>query len=126
MEKRKIAPEEQFLLLSTIFCYPMLDFYIKTWIRFSPRDKWLFEITKVEITRVDCINRNREYVQTVAFDMKYFEISVSWIARVTVIRTFIVVCAQLLLQHALNVKINRIYDGVEAETRKSQASFQII
>ena len=23
-------------------------------------------------------------------------------------------------------KINRIYDGVEAETRKSQASFQII
>ena len=24
------------------------------------------------------------------------------------------------------LKINRIYDGVEAETRKSQASFQII
>ena len=26
----------------------------------------------------------------------------------------------------LSKKINRIYDGVEAETRKSQASFQII
>ena len=25
-----------------------------------------------------------------------------------------------------NLEINRIYDGVEAETRKSQASFQII
>ena len=24
------------------------------------------------------------------------------------------------------IEINRIYDGVEAETRKSQASFQII
>ena len=50
-----IAPEEQFLLLSTIFCYLMLDFYVKTGIRFSLRDKRLFEITEVEITRVDCI-----------------------------------------------------------------------
>ena len=50
----EIAPEEQFLLLSTIFCYLMLDFYIKTRIRFSLRDKWLFELTKVEIMRVDC------------------------------------------------------------------------
>ena len=51
----EIAPEEQFLLLSTIFCYLMLDFYVKTRIRFSLRDKRLFEITEVEITRVDCI-----------------------------------------------------------------------
>ena len=50
----EIAPEEQFLLLSTIFCYLMLDFYVKTRIRFSLRDKRLFEITGVEITRVDC------------------------------------------------------------------------
>ena len=28
---------------------------VKTGIRFSLRDKWLFEITEVEITRVDCI-----------------------------------------------------------------------
>ena len=28
--------------------------YVKTRIRFSLRDKWLFEITEVEITRVDC------------------------------------------------------------------------
>ena len=51
----EIAPEEQFLPLSTIFYYLMLDFYVKTGIRFSLRDKRLFEITEVEITRVDCI-----------------------------------------------------------------------
>ena len=51
----EIAPEEQFLLLSTIFSYLMLDFYVKTRIRFSLRDKRLFEITEFEITRVDCI-----------------------------------------------------------------------
>ena len=33
----------------------MLDFYVKTRVRFSLRDKRLFEITEVEITRVDCI-----------------------------------------------------------------------
>ena len=32
----------------------MLDFYVKTGIRFSLRDKRLFEITEVEITRIDC------------------------------------------------------------------------
>ena len=50
----EIAPEEQFLPLSTIFYNLMLDFYVKTGIRFSLRDKRLFEITEVEITRVDC------------------------------------------------------------------------
>ena len=53
-KRGEIAPEEQFLLLSTIFCYLILDFYVKTSIRFSLRDKRLFEITEVEITRVDC------------------------------------------------------------------------
>ena len=67
-KRGEIAPGEQFLLLSTIFCYLMLDFYVKTRItfshrdkrlfeiriRFSHRDKRLFEITEVEITRVDC------------------------------------------------------------------------
>ena len=53
-KRGEIAPEEQFLLLSTIFCYLMLDFYVKTGIRFSLRDKQLFEITEVEISRVDC------------------------------------------------------------------------
>ena len=33
----------------------MLDLYVKRGIRFSLRDKRLFEITEVEITRVDCI-----------------------------------------------------------------------
>ena len=57
MEKEEIAPEEQFLLLSTIFCHLMLDFYVKTGIRFSLQDKRLFEITEVEITRIDCIKK---------------------------------------------------------------------
>ena len=50
----EIAPEEQFLPLSTIFYYLVLDFYVNTGIRFSLRDKRLFEITEVEIARVDC------------------------------------------------------------------------
>ena len=56
-KRREIAPapEEQFLLLSTIFSYLMLDFYVKTRIRFSLRDKLLFDINEVEITRVECI-----------------------------------------------------------------------
>ena len=35
------------------FCNLILDFCVKTRTRFSLRDKQLFEITKVEITRVD-------------------------------------------------------------------------
>ena len=57
LKKRgEIAPEEQFLLLSTTFCYLVLDFSVKIRIRFSLRDKRLFEITEVEIPRVDCIS----------------------------------------------------------------------
>ena len=55
VERGEIAPEEQFLLLSTIFCYLMSDLYVENGIRFSLRDKRLLEITEVEITRVDCI-----------------------------------------------------------------------
>ena len=55
-KRGEIAPEEeQFLPLSTIFFYLMIDFYVKTGIRFSLRDKRLFEISEVEITRVDCM-----------------------------------------------------------------------
>ena len=53
----EIAPEEQFLPLSTIFFYLKLDFYVKTGTRFSLRDKRLFEITEVEIMRVNCITK---------------------------------------------------------------------
>ena len=35
--------------------YLLLDFHFKAGIRFSLRDKQLFEISKVEITRVNCI-----------------------------------------------------------------------
>ena len=54
-KRGEIAPEEQFLLLFTIISYLILDFYVKTRIGFSFRDKWLFEITEVDITRVDCM-----------------------------------------------------------------------
>ena len=57
-KRGEIAPEEQFLLLSTIFCYLTLDFYVETRIRFFLRDKRLFEITEVEITRVDCTKKH--------------------------------------------------------------------
>ena len=55
MNKGKNCSWEQFLLFSTIFCNLILDFCVKTRTRFSLRDKLLFEITEVEITRVDCI-----------------------------------------------------------------------
>ena len=47
-----------YLLFSTIFCYSylLLDFHIKTGTRFSLRDKQLFVIGKVELTRVDFSN----------------------------------------------------------------------
>ena len=39
---------------STIFCYLLVDLCVKTGTRFPLRDKRLFEISEVEITRVDC------------------------------------------------------------------------
>ena len=50
-KRGEIAPQEQFLLLSIIFCYLKLDFYVKRRIRFSLRDKRLFEITEVDCSR---------------------------------------------------------------------------
>ena len=55
LKRGEIAPEEQFLPLSPIFSYLMVHFCVKTRTRISLRDKRLFEITEVEITRVDCI-----------------------------------------------------------------------
>ena len=40
--------------------------------------------------------------------------------------TYEIIILSSVLYPAAALKINRIYDGVEAETRKSQASFQII
>ena len=57
----EIAPEEQFHPLATIFYYLMLNFYVKTGIRLSLRDKRLFEITDDEITRIDCIKNMHVY-----------------------------------------------------------------
>ena len=57
-KRGETAPKEQFLLFSTKFCYLLLDFHVKTGIRFSLRDKRLFEISEIEITRVNCIFSN--------------------------------------------------------------------
>ena len=53
-KRGEIAPQERFLLLATIFCNLILDFCVKTRTRYSLRDKRIFEIIEVEITRVDC------------------------------------------------------------------------
>ena len=42
----KYCGKEEKLLFSTIFCYLLFDFHIKTGIRFSLRDKLLFEISE--------------------------------------------------------------------------------
>ena len=68
-KRGEIAPEEQFLFLSTTFCYLMLDFYVRRRIRFSLRDKRSFEITEVEITRVDCILVNETSIEIVVLHM---------------------------------------------------------
>ena len=69
----EIAPEEQFFPLSTIFYYLMLDFYVKTGIRFSLRDKRLFEITEVEITRVDCMLISKVFRYTYIYFLPILE-----------------------------------------------------
>ena len=42
-------------LFSTIFCYLLLDFHVKSGTRVLLRDERLFEINEGEITRIDCI-----------------------------------------------------------------------
>ena len=53
-KRGEIAPKEQFVLFSTIFCCLLVDLCVKKGTRFSFRDKRLFEISEFEITRVDC------------------------------------------------------------------------
>ena len=50
-KKKKKKTEE----ITSIFCYLFLDFHVKTGTRISLRYKRLFEISEIEITRVDCI-----------------------------------------------------------------------
>ena len=59
MEKGAISP-----LFHNIF-YMLLDFHVKAGTRFSLRDKRLFEINEVEITRVNCITRGDREAGTV-------------------------------------------------------------
>ena len=50
-KRGEIAPQEQFLLFSTIFLHVVRFSYLG---RFSLRDKRLFEISEFEIARVNC------------------------------------------------------------------------
>ena len=54
-KRGEITTKEQLLLFSTMFCDLFLDLQVKTGTRISLRDKRLFEISKVEITRGNCI-----------------------------------------------------------------------
>ena len=72
----EIAPEEQFHPLSTIFYHLVLNFYVNTGIRFSLRDKGLFEITEVEITRVDCIWASRRWKSISKAEYRYYVVIV--------------------------------------------------
>ena len=49
-KKGEIAPQEQFLIFSTIFCYLLLDFHVETGPDFHFKIRGLFEISQVEIT----------------------------------------------------------------------------
>ena len=63
---------EQFLLFSTIFCYLLLDSHVKIGTIFSHRDNRLFEISEVEITRVDCSLSGSENFRPVVVDILSF------------------------------------------------------
>ena len=107
--------EEQFLLLSTIFCYLMLDFYVKTRIRFSLRFKRLFKIIEVEITRVDCI----------FFDIRgYFEKSVFEIMRVKCISCLNTILPPLIMivlpSFSFTVSESIAVDILSDENRRSK------
>ena len=58
-KRGETAPQEQFLLFSTIFYNLISDFCVKTRTRFSLWDKPLFEIIEVKITRVDNIKMHK-------------------------------------------------------------------
>ena len=53
----------------------LLDFHVSTGTRFSLRDKRLFEISEVEITRVDCIgfdSKRNAYMKVISYDHMMF------------------------------------------------------
>ena len=58
-----------FFLFSSILCYLLLDFHVKTRTRLSLRCWRLFEISEVEIKRVDCIlsQHNRSGIPEIVF-----------------------------------------------------------
>ena len=59
MEKRRNCSLGAISPLFYTSFYLLLDFHVKAGTRFSLPDKWLFEISEVEITRVNCIYKRR-------------------------------------------------------------------
>ena len=67
-KRGEIAPKEQCLLFSIIFCCLLIDICVKTGTKFSLRDKRLLEVSEVEITRVDCmLNQNKSFTYEIIF-----------------------------------------------------------
>ena len=64
MEKRRGAISRPF---HNIF-YVLLDFHVLVGTRFSLRDKRLFEISEVEITRVSCISTRFKVYLAAVYD----------------------------------------------------------
>ena len=58
----------------TLFRFLLLDLHVKTGTRFSFRDKRLFEISDVEITRVDCMSK-------LASVKLYLKLKLGWMVR---------------------------------------------
>ena len=67
MEK---GEKQQFLFFSTIFYNLILDFCVITRTRFFLRDKRLFEITEVEITRIECICKTKLHMTSHKLTLK--------------------------------------------------------
>ena len=80
-KRGEIAHYERLLLLSTIFCYLLLDFYVKTGTRSSPREMRLFEITEFDITRVYSTSI---FSGTRKFILKYQQFERIWLLTVQV------------------------------------------
>ena len=96
--KKYCGKGEKLLLFSTIFCYLMLDFFVKTRTRFSLRDKRLFDIIEVKITRVDCILIQRIYTELCTLNVHVHNKINMYISYCTMWLTLLVIYAKAHLQ----------------------------
>ena len=121
--------EEQFLLLSTTFCYLMLDFCVKTKIRFSLRDKRFVEITDVEITRVDCIRIDRSEERAVLSRFKLFAIPSASFECITALKKNCSVCGNdscLDFQDFYGIRVFRLHVLIKLSDTVSRRNTRVL